>query len=109
MAQPKNILSNNGYPKKGDYVIKVGEILFLNWKNADISHVNITFYKGNEPIPLTNKEVIDGENGFSIFIDSSFFTEEFRECQAVVELKEDPNIYVETPIFKVLRTDDRNA
>ena len=99
----------NIYPDTGENVIKVGEILSLNWITADISNVNIIFYKGIEAIPLTNKQVIDGENGFSIFIDSSFFTEEFRKCYIVVELKEDSTVRAETPIFKILRTDDRNT
>lgn len=97
------------YPLKGENAIKIGEVLSLNWKNADISNVNIIFYKGIEAIPLTNKEVIDGENGFTIFIDSSFFTEDFMECHVGIEMKEDKSIFVESPIFKVLRTDDRSA
>ena len=97
------------YPKVGEKVIKIGEILFLNWNNVDITNVNIIFYKGTERIPVSNKEVIDGQNSFNIFIDSSFFTEEFLECKVRLEMKENPEIFTETEIFKVLRPDDRSA
>jgi hypothetical protein len=97
------------YPIIGEKVVKVGEILFLNWNNMDITNINIIFYKGLERIPLTNKEVIDGQNSFSIFIDSSYFTEEFLECKVRLEMKENPNIFIETDHFKILRSDDRSA
>ena len=97
------------YPHKGEKVIRVGEILFLNWNNADITNVNIIFYKGDKKIPLSNKEVTDGQNSFNIFIDNSYFTEEFLECYVRLEMKENPKVFMETPIFKVLRTEDKGA
>jgi hypothetical protein len=96
------------YPKVDDMVIRVGEILFLNWDNKDMTNVNVIFYKGTERIPLINKQVIDGQNSVNIFIDNSFFTDEFKECHIRLEMIENPSIFVETPIFKVLRTEDRS-
>mgnify|MGYP003395890558 CR=1 FL=1 len=97
------------YPKKGEKVIRVGEILFLNWNNFDLSNINVVFYKGTERIPLINKQVSDGQNSFNVFIDNSFFTEEFRECRARLEMKENPEIFIETNNFKILRADDKGA
>ena len=96
------------YPFKDDFVIRIGEILLLNWNNFDITNVDVIFFKGDEKIPLSSKEVIDGQNSFNIFIDNSFFTEEFLQCKIRLQMKENPNIFAETAIFKVLRTEDRS-
>jgi hypothetical protein len=96
-------------PSLGEYVIRVGELLFLNWNNFDVTNTNVIFYKGDERIPISNKEVIDGQNSFSIFMDNSFFTDQFIPCHVRLEMKENPNIFVETPTFKILRAEDKGA
>ena len=103
------MITTSAYPLKGEKVIRIGEVLFLNWNNLDITNVNIIFFKGTEKIPLSNKEVIDGQNSFSIFIDNSFFTEEFLECYVRLEMKENSEIFTETTVFKILRADDKGA
>ena len=97
------------FPHIGDNVIRIGDTIFLNWVNNNITNVNVIFFKGIERIPVTNLTVIDGQNSFNIFIDNSFFTDEFLNCKIRVEMKENPDIFVETLQFKVLRQNDKSA
>ena len=106
---PEETQIYTGFPRKGDNVVRIGDVVSLNWKNMDLSNVNIIFYKGEERIPVTNKEIPDGQNSFNIFIDNSFFTEEYKKCFVRIEMKENPLIFQETPKFNVLRNDDRSA
>ena len=96
--EPKNI-----FPLPGELVIKIGQTISLVWTNFDISTVNIIFYKGSDRLYITNKAVIDSGNKYSIFIDNSFFSANFLQCKIRVEMKESPNIYIDSEIFKVIR------
>ena len=103
MASNNNLLTSAEYPNKGDYVIRVGQTISLTWNTADLSNVNIIFYKGTDKLLITNKVSKDGQNKYSLFMDNSFFSPEFMPCKIRVEMKENPLIFSESPTFKVLR------
>lgn len=109
MPTDMSVAIDSGYPLKGEKVIRVGEMLFINWTSADMSDSNIILFKGNEKVALTNKQVSDGQNGISIFIDNAFFTEEFFPCKIRVEMKQSKDMFMETESFKVLRDNDKGA
>ena len=99
----KTILSSPEFPNIGDNVIRIGQSISLVWQSIDLTNVNIIFYKGNDRLLVTNKVSIDGQNKFSIFIDNSFFSPDFLPCKIRVEMKENPEVFSDSPIFKVLR------
>ena len=91
------------YPERGDLVVKIGQVISVVWNNFDISTVNIIFYKGNQRLYITNKAVKDEKNNYSIFVDNSFFSADFLPCKIRVEMKEFPNVYIDSAFFKVIR------
>jgi hypothetical protein len=90
-------------PKKGEYVVRVGQTLSLVWNTTNLSNVNIVFYKDTTRLLVTNKTTRDGQNKYSLFIDNSFFSPEFLPCKIRIEMKENPDIFNDSPTFKVLR------
>jgi hypothetical protein len=100
-----NTTTSSRYPKLGadEYVIRVGQSISLVWNSEDITNINIVFYKGDARLLVTNKVTKDGPNKYSIYVDNSFFSPDFMPCRIRVEMKENSNVYSESPIFKVLR------
>jgi hypothetical protein len=105
MSNLNEVTPESRYPKLGadEYVVRVGQNISLVWNSLDLTNINIVFYKGQDRLLITNKISKDGPNKYNIYIDNSFFSPDFMPCKIRVEMKEDKNIYSESPIFKVLR------
>ena len=93
----------NEFPSIGDSVIRIGQTITLVWVSEDLTNINVVLYKGNTRLVITNRTSIDGRNKYTIFVDNSFFSANFLPCKIRIEMKENPNIFTESPSFKVLR------
>ena len=98
-----NLNTLGEFPSVGDFVIRVGQTITVVWISEDLSNVNIVLFKGDTRLLITNKISNDGRNKFTIFVDNSFFSADFRLCKIRIEMKENPQIFSESPPFKILR------